>query len=60
MWLKEQFEFETPVLDTAESYWKLVSKMCESTISMMKQSKLKTESEWEAKHCTIMSEKPRP
>jgi len=44
----------------AESFWKLVSKMCESTFSMLKQSNLKTEIEWEAKHSTIMSEKPRP
>jgi len=34
--------------------------MCESIFSMMKQSNLKTQIEWEAKHCTIVSEKPRP
>jgi len=34
--------------------------MCETTFSMMKQSNLKSEIEWEAKHCTIVSEKPRP
>jgi len=39
---------------------KLVRKMCETTFSMMKQSNLKSEIEWEAKHCTIVSEKPRP
>ena len=38
---------------------KLVSKMCETTFSMMKQSNLKSEIEWEAKHCTIVSEKPQ-
>jgi len=27
---------------------------------MMKQSNFKTAMEWEAKHCTIVSEKPRP
>jgi len=48
------------VLETAESFWKLVSKMCESTFSMMKQSNLKTDIECEAKHCTTVSEKPRP
>jgi len=26
------------VLETAENFWKLVSKMCENTFSMMKQS----------------------
>ena len=34
----------------------LLQKMCESKFSMMKQSHLKTEIEWEAKHCTIVSE----
>jgi len=34
--------------------------MCESTFSMMKQSNLKTEIEWEPKHCTVVSEKLRP
>ena len=48
------------VFETAESFWKLVSKMCGSTFSMMKQSNLKTEIEWELKHCTVVSEKPRP
>jgi len=48
------------VLKIAESFWKLVSKMCESTFSMMKQPNLKTEIECEAKHCGIVSEKPRP
>ena len=48
------------VLETAESFWKFASKMCESTFSMMKQLNLKTEIEWEAKHCTVVSEKPRP
>jgi len=48
------------VLETAESFWKLVSKMCESTFSAMQQSNPKTEIEWEGKHCTIVSEKPRP
>jgi len=47
------------VLETTESFWKLVSKMFESTFSM-KQSNLKTEIEWEVKHCTIVSEKPWP
>jgi len=42
------------VLKTAESFWKSVSKMCESTFFMMKQSNLKTEIEWEAKHCQIV------
>ena len=41
------------MLETAESFWKLLSKMCGSTFSMMKQSNLKAEIEWEAKHCTI-------
>jgi len=44
------------VLETAKSFWKLVSKMCENTFSMMKQSNLKSEIEWEAKYCTIVSE----
>jgi len=29
--------------------------MCVSTFSMMKQSNLKIEMEWEAKHCMIVS-----
>jgi len=33
------------VLETAGSFWKLGSKICESTIYMMKQSNLKTEIE---------------
>jgi len=48
------------VLETAESFWKLVSKMCESAFSVLKQSNLRSEIEWEAKHCTIVSEKPWP
>ena len=48
------------MLETAESFRKLVNKMCESTFSMMKQSNIKTDIEWEAKHCTTVSEKPRP
>ena len=47
------------VLETAKSFWKFVSKMCESSFSVMKQKSLKTEIEWEAKHYTIVSEKPR-
>jgi len=45
-------------IETAKSFWKLVNEMCESTFSMMKQSNLKSEIEWEAKHSTIVSEKP--
>jgi len=43
------------VRDCRESFWKLVSRMCVSTFSMMKQSNLNTEIEWEAKHYTIVS-----
>jgi len=48
------------VLETVKGFWKLASKMCESTFSMMKQLNLKTEIEWEVKHCMIVSEKPQP
>jgi len=48
------------VLGTAESFWKLVSKMCENTFSVIKQSNLKTEIEWEVEHCKIVSEKRWP
>ena len=39
---------------------KLVSKMCKCTFSEIKQLNLKTKIKWEAKHCTIVSEKPWP